>query len=495
MTGTAAWVAQTEPSTIDVGLGTADALALARDFLMRLREGDIDPPAGKLGDAAVDVLHAAIEVIAGASLEDAEGALQDACRLRDFISAAVWSEPDFAERAELLAACSLWGWRLARRTGKPAVADGFARRIPAIAGSIAEAVHDFKADPLATAAASDRAMHNLDVGLIGSRLEEPGILLELCGSLREKLDSSPLEVQEQAEAVYRFISAPMRSIGVCDEHDYFLCDFALLAGTACRILARREEAVRWFELAGGFAQRTGTAIADSCRVSYQRLALLVEERRFSDLLGQLGALTQRFRNLNMREHALKCRFLEGLALSETGDFSGAASVFRSIRDEAKSQGNENLLGQAYVNLVHVRGLVGDVREALAASQEALAVMRKLGNARGLAKIQFAVGILLRNEGRLPDAIGAVRSSQAEFESLGMKAEAAAGSLVVAEMFLELDQEENALREVLAALPIINEFKLGPEGMAALALLHESVRQQKINHQALRDLHGFFEDTI
>ena len=33
----------------------------------------------------------------------------------------------------------------------------------------------------------------------------------------------------------------------------------------------------------------------------------------------------------------------------------------------------------------------------------------------------------------------------------------------------------------------------PEGVAALSLLRESVRHQKINRQALRDLHGYFED--
>ena len=49
--------------------------------------------------------------------------------------------------------------------------------------------------------------------------------------------------------------------------------------------------------------------------------------------------------------------------------------------------------------------------------------------------------------------------------------------------------------VLLALPIVEEYKLVPEGMAALALLRESVRQQKVNHQALRDLHGFFEVSV
>jgi hypothetical protein len=34
----------------------------------------------------------------------------------------------------------------------------------------------------------------------------------------------------------------------------------------------------------------------------------------------------------------------------------------------------------------------------------------------------------------------------------------------------------------------------PEGMAALALLQESVRQHRINRQALRDLHVYFAEV-
>jgi hypothetical protein len=33
----------------------------------------------------------------------------------------------------------------------------------------------------------------------------------------------------------------------------------------------------------------------------------------------------------------------------------------------------------------------------------------------------------------------------------------------------------------------------PEGVAALTLLQESVRQKAINRSALRDLHGYFDE--
>jgi hypothetical protein len=40
--------------------------------------------------------------------------------------------------------------------------------------------------------------------------------------------------------------------------------------------------------------------------------------------------------------------------------------------------------------------------------------------------------------------------------------------------------------------VIDELKMVPEGMAALALLRESVRGRGIDRAALRELHGYFE---
>jgi hypothetical protein len=35
--------------------------------------------------------------------------------------------------------------------------------------------------------------------------------------------------------------------------------------------------------------------------------------------------------------------------------------------------------------------------------------------------------------------------------------------------------------------------MAPEGMAALSLVRESVRRQEVNRQALRELHGYFQE--
>ena len=77
----------------------------------------------------------------------------------------------------------------------------------------------------------------------------------------------------------------------------------------------------------------------------------------------------------------------------------------------------------------------------------------------------------------------------------MVADVAATRLMIADLYLDLGDEAAAIREIMLALPIVEEYKLVPEGRAALSLLRESMRQQKVNHKALRELHGFFEDSV
>src|SRR5437870_2639179 len=68
-------------------------------------------------------------------------------------------------------------------------------------------------------------------------LEEPDVLLALCGRLKKQLDSSPVTVRDDAEFLYRYLEKPKREIGLLEERDYFLGETALIAATACRHLS------------------------------------------------------------------------------------------------------------------------------------------------------------------------------------------------------------------------------------------------------------------
>jgi tetratricopeptide (TPR) repeat protein len=322
-------------------------------------------------------------------------------------------------------------------------------------------------------------------------MEDPETLLAVCTAIRARLDSDPPSARNEADFWFHFIESPRRDIGLFDERSYFLGEFALLAGTACRHLSRREEAWIWFDRSEAGFRHTVNAAADLSRLSYQRLAERFEERQVDVVLELLPSLVESFRNLGMEEDALKTRFLEGLALMETDEGVQAAAVFQEIASEADALGNPRLVASAYGNLTHVCGMIGDAEGAIAASSKAIPVLRRLNDQIALAKVQWGLATLLRETGQELPAIEAYRQAQKQFEGLGMRADIAALSLVIADLLLDQGQDAEALLEISAALPVIDELKMAPEGMAALSLLRESARRQEVNRAALRELHGYF----
>jgi tetratricopeptide (TPR) repeat protein len=307
------------------------------------------------------------------------------------------------------------------------------------------------------------------------------------------MDTSPVLIREEAEFFHRFLLQPRRDIGLFDEREYFLGEMALIAGTACRQLSRWDEARLWFDRAESGFRHTANSVCELSRLAYQRLALRLEERQLDAVLEMAPPLAEAFRDLRMPEEVLKCRFLEGLALMESGLLSESIQVFNEICRDAAELRNEKLLASSYANLTHVYGMMGDTANAIAASEKAIPVLMRIDDRIALAKVRWGLATLLRETGQIGASLQAYRAAQSDFGRIGMRADSAALGLVMADLLLELGEEKQAIREILLALPVIDELKMVPEGMAALSLLRESLRQKKVNRLALRDLHGYFED--
>lgn len=325
------------------------------------------------------------------------------------------------------------------------------------------------------------------------RLEHPEVLLALCETLAGRIETAPAVVGEEAEFFYRFLATPVRKIGEFDERDYFLGELALLAGGANRILFRREDARRWFDRAEASFVRVANASAHFARLAYQRLALAMEERRFDEVLELAPAWSESSRKLGLFEETLKCRFLAGIARRETGDLQGAAEVFQEVYEEARPASALKLLAPAANNLAQLHRLLGDSQRALEYAREALDLLQKADSQVGLVKLRWCVGDVLREQGKTADAIDAYREAVRDAERVGMRGDAAAIHLVLADSLLQTGQEAQAEWEIRAALPIIDEERMVPEGFAALSLLRESLRRRKIDRQALQNLHGYFRE--
>jgi tetratricopeptide (TPR) repeat protein len=323
------------------------------------------------------------------------------------------------------------------------------------------------------------------------RLDDAEMLLSACELLRSRLEIAPQSVRVDAEFLFHHLSGSDQPVGHFDEKDYFLAEFALLAGTAARVEFRREEAHKWFARAEARFVLTENASPNIARLAYQRLALATEERRFDEVLEAAPLWANAFQRLGLVEGSLKCMFLEGTALRETGQVARAIEVFERVCVAAEESQNARLLSLAFGNLAQYHRLLGNLKEALSCAHKAFPHLQETGNRVHLAKLRWCVGDILREQGNRADALESYRSALRESEELGIRGDEVALHLVIADLLLDAGLDRQAEWEVRAALPVIDAEQMVPEGMAALGLLRESLRRRQLDRGALRELHGYF----
>lgn len=323
---------------------------------------------------------------------------------------------------------------------------------------------------------------------------EPETLLSLCQILESRLEGSPVSVRTDSALILELLLESKTQAFLFDEREYYLAELSLVAGTASRLLGEQEDARRWFDRAEIWFLLTVNASADLARLSFQRLAVKFEQREFDDVLTLAAPLCETFNRTGSKEHALKCRYLEAATLKEMDRLSEALPIFQSIADEAKTLGVLRILAPTMVSIVQIHSELGDSARAFATSIEAAPILQASNNRVALAKLHWGLANLARQTGSLPDSIQAFRSAQQEFQEIGLRGDVAAIHLILADLLLETGQERQAEWEVRAALPIIDELKMVPEGFAAMSLLRESLRRRSIDRKALRNLHGYFEEA-
>lgn len=322
----------------------------------------------------------------------------------------------------------------------------------------------------------------------------PDILLAICTQLRRKRDMDPAMVEGAAREIYQWISRPSFDLGLFDERDYFLGETALLAGGACRQLGKREEAFLWLDRAEAGFRHTMNPAPGLANVAYTRLALRFEMGRYQDVRELAPSLEASFRKLRMSSEAVKCRLLLGMTLKQMGEISAAAAELQEVRYQAATESDPFLHARLLTEIGDLRQLEGDLGSALEVFQEALSLLQVEEVSLARADLKLYVGGVYKSLDKLDAAKEAYRAAQRDYATLGMRHLVAYSHLVIAEVLLELDRQREAEWEIRAALPAIDEMKMIPEALAAVALLRESVARKDTNLLALRDLRARLESA-
>jgi tetratricopeptide (TPR) repeat protein len=217
----------------------------------------------------------------------------------------------------------------------------------------------------------------------------------------------------------------------------------------------------------------------------------IEDRVFVRVLPAVTELIHRFSTLGMQKDGLKARILLGCVHKEMGYLDQAMEILQGVCRDAKEEGESYLQCIAGYDIMQIYCWRGDVRNATAEAERLLPLLSEQRNLVGVGKLLWGLGTLLANQHQFREGIEILRAAQTAFKNLDMNGDAAAIHLVVAELLLGQGQEEAAIEEIKAALPIIRELRLLPEAFAAVALLQDSLNQRAVNREALRKLREFF----
>jgi tetratricopeptide (TPR) repeat protein len=328
------------------------------------------------------------------------------------------------------------------------------------------------------------------IEFVNAILGDCDALMALCLTLWDLVNTSPLDVSAEASRVHAWVSGRAADQFLFDEKDYFLGEAALLSAAGCRLMGQRDNTMRWLDRADAAFRHTLAPTAHLARVAYVRLTLKYDMRQHEDVLDLLPSVALTFEKLGMQTDLSKCRFLEAATLKELGRSDQAMDRFSKL--VSNDGGEPTIRGLALVNLGDLYSGNGDFERALASYAQAAPLFKSANRFASMADLKLMIATTLRSMGKLVASLDAYREAAHDYESLGMSTRVAYIRVLLAEALLEAGRPREAEWEIMAALPAINEEAMVPEGVAAVALLEESVRQRKADPKALLQVRDYLK---
>ena len=472
------WVAATKDIKLPTLLSPEESDRRVREARAQLREGNAEAIDIDAGDESLAVLSRLCFELSNESDECHELLFREASLAYAIVSRIPWPSEGFGERDEILSDLALAAWRSARQIHSARVAQEWERRHQ-------EAVSKSAAlraclELYITTNASDRTDE-----LRQSFFSDARTLLAMVALLRLHRNAIPQVVAELGSELFDWIQSSgvqgSRMGQVC-----LLADLSLLVGSSCRFKGNWRAAKTWLSRAEGLFQKTARPEAGLARVAYARLALACDTHKHEEVLRRIQDLYSEFVDLGMEEEAAICCFVKGTSLEALGKLSEATEVLSTLRSSLLKQPDHWLLGHTTSKLADVLALSGRFDEAFKYYGQALLW---LGDTPSWARAAFKghLGGTLRDTGNFPSAISAFREAVAEYSVLGIRTRVAYMRMVLAETLLLADRPREAEVEILAALPTIEEQEMAAEGMVAISLLRESIRQSCLDGEVLRQV--------
>lgn len=477
------WILATREIEVPTPPSQEDLASDVRTLRVQLRDGDpssINLEPSDRGLAIISRLCFDLEESASPGLELQFLEASHAYRL---VSMVAWPEGQFGEKNELLVDLALLAWRASRYSCSRATAQAWEREY------------------LRSLARPSTCRDHL-ASLLG-RDDEPfgrpqvdfnnlSLCFALWGVLWETREAEPTKLASRAVELYRHVElAPGLSLAG-DEHRLLLGLIALAAAGGERLAGRWSEGVEWLDTAERMFKETVDPSAHLLKVSFNRLIVQYDSGLYQTVIAGIRPLISRFDELGMTAEGGRSRIAEASSLNAAGQTTEALQKFQFLRDWLRSMDEDGLLGCTMMNLGELEAKNGRTALAMAHYREALGLFQERNSQWMIADLKARVGETLQNVGRIDLGIEAYRESMGDYARLGMKTWVAYTRVRLAEVLLLAGRYREAELEILAALPTIEQQGMMTQGLAAVAVLRESVRCCNTDREALRQVRRHLE---
>jgi tetratricopeptide (TPR) repeat protein len=471
----AAWLSVTKTLEPDSGLDPADARRRAGELLKLILGGKIRPADVELTEDFKDVLSSLVGSLRDFELIDQRRTTADA--VYQFISRSPWPDKHADEKRDLLFECAERGLGLKEIEAVYVRRNAGVERFEPAAGDGATATGLVRT-------ITDKALEALKKGGDRGTLD---LILAATNKLGRFANVCPTDVQAAARSLIEGLERSRRLETLFDGRDYVCGELMLLAAATTRQMGNWGEAKHLAETASRYFRKTLQPRNGLLRVDCEYLALQYESKHYEHALILAQRLAIECRAADLVRARLKCELIVGSSLKELNRVIEAVEHLSRLRGDPAISDHPSIRSAVLIRLANALSLNGRYSEAEAIEAEALSLLSSLSAPMMLADLKVVIAERLRDQGRLTEAVRVYRLGIADFAGLGMTAFVANFRILLAETLIALNRSNEAIEEIKAALPVVDRGAMVPEGLAAVALLKESVRRRKTDPNALREL--------
>lgn len=468
-----AWNSATVALDVPFGMSRDEAERRALAILDALGRRGPALPALDFTEELPDVLYALCEALAPhASAEQGEVLTG----LYELVAKLSWPQDEFGEKAELLAQISQLAW--SRSLGRGDASETLRWE----EASVENLLSRESCRQLLSAPVSDWSSV-----VCGRFLADRALLLGLCIWLRNRSNSNIGAVFELASSVFVWLSTRAGDHTDREEDAYLLAELAVLVANTARFSGRHGQSREWLTLAEQWSEISKDPLTSGARVEYARLALLYDTYQFSAVLSRVSPLVEKFLRLGLNENVVKSKFLKAMVLKDLNRDDESLQLLSELEGDPAVTRQPLLLGLVLVGIADLQNRTGRPAAALGFVQKGEMVLREAGMSFAFAHSCGVTGEILRDQGRWSEALNYYRRAVEIYLDADMMSLAAYSRLLLAETLVATRRDGEAVKEILAALPIIEREGLVREGIVAVGLLKASVSRRKLDPAALKAL--------